>query len=53
MDEANKITVADLLDYVAAKICDDYCKYPEQYGEDNEEELYKYCEKCPLSRLGI
>ena len=46
--EDNK-TITKILEEVAAKICDDYCKYPYQF--DSEEELYKVCETCPLERL--
>lgn len=49
----NEPTVADLLNRMAADFCDNYCKFPEQYGEDQEEQLYKHCENCPLNLLGI
>ena len=34
------------------KICDNYCKYPEIYSnEEEEDKLYEHCDKCPLNKL--
>lgn len=46
-------TITTLLNDMAADFCDNYCKYPEQYDEDHEEELYKHCETCPINILGV
>lgn len=53
--EPNK-TVCDILNTVAAQVCDDLCKWPEKYrdGDDEQEELYaEHCNSCPLRMLGI
>lgn len=56
-DKYKRPTIADTLNYVAAKICDDYCKWPEKCagkGEEGEGELYeKHCNFCPLNLLGL
>lgn len=51
-------TVTELMDWIAGRICDDYCKYPDiAKGEVDDPDLAddhlytKYCEHCPLSRL--
>jgi hypothetical protein len=37
---------------LAKRICDDYCKYPETYGDDGfEETLDTHCATCPLDAL--
>ena len=41
--------LSQVLDDVKEKMCDEYCKYPNEY-EDNEI-LEVICEKCPLNRL--
>lgn len=40
----------EILEEVAAEICDKYCKYPEKYA-DYEDMLDEQCDKCPLGRL--
>lgn len=53
MSEESK-TVVGLLNKVASDMCDNYRKWPEKCGEDNEKELYEeHCEKCPLGKLGL
>ena len=45
-------TVVNIIHEVIESICNEYCKFPEQYTEDNEENLYsEHCEKCPLNKL--
>lgn len=46
------------LEEIKADICDNYCKYPEQYWleyedsvEAHEQMLREQCEECPLNRL--
>lgn len=46
-------TITGLLNKLASDICDNYCKYHEGYTEDEEAELFKHCEECPLNMLGI
>lgn len=37
---------------VVEKLCDQYCKYPQMYpNEEQQEELEKICEDCPLNIL--
>ena len=52
MTEDKTPTVVDLLDKVAYEICRHYCKYLEQF-ENDEEKLNEHCEKCPFDILGI
>jgi hypothetical protein len=40
-------TVADIIEEVKKKICDDYCKYAE-----DEKKCEEMCPDCPLNRLG-
>ena len=51
-------SVTEILEHVKTKICDTYCKYPEQceaehkdYDEAYNVLLEKYCEGCPLNLL--
>ena len=51
-----RVKVTEILDHVAAEICDKYCKWPEQYKDDNGDELEcklydEHCEKCPLNMI--
>ena len=50
-------TIAELMNKMAADICDNYCKWPEKYKtEDGDEDGRLYDEKCgdcPLHILGI
>jgi len=42
------------LEEVAGEICDHYCKFPEAYGDredDNQRMIEEKCNKCPLDRL--
>lgn len=48
MEDDNKIS--KLYDLIAERICDDYCKYPEQYDE-TEALLEERCNDCPLNYL--
>ena len=42
-------TITGMLEEIAAEICDDYCKYPNEVA--SQEELNKICAKCPLERI--
>lgn len=50
-DKEKAKTVYEILEEVKASICDEYCRYPYQFGEDEEDDLYAICETCPLERL--
>ena len=44
------ITISEMLEDIATKICNDFCKYPDMCK--HEEDLYKICENnCPLNRF--
>lgn len=43
-------TVFEIIEEVKTDICDNYCKYPEQY-KDYDDMLDEQCDKCPLGRL--
>lgn len=42
-------TVTDILEEVSNKICDHYCKYPNEITD--QEELKEKCLNCPLRKL--
>ena len=48
-------SVTGLLDDIAAQICNSYCKWPDQYKDENGEEtdaLYdEKCSDCPLKLI--
>lgn len=51
-------TVPEMIQEIADKICNDYCKYPDQVRsqvkdiDDAENTLIAtYCDGCPLQRL--
>ena len=49
--EENKLkNVTEILEEVKNEICDNYCKYPEEY-EDYEDMLKERCEDCVLNLL--
>lgn len=56
MTEPTK-TVTQLLNDMAAKFCNDYCRWPWVYRDGNEEDegrMYEEkCNKCPLNILGL
>ena len=41
--------ITQILEEIAAQICDEYCKYPSQIA--SQEELDRICESCPLERI--
>ena len=50
------MSVVDELAKIVNKICDEYCKWPEEYGVmyelyKAEERLAEKCENGPLTRL--
>ena len=47
-------TIANQLEDIAGEICNNYCKYPDQWDEDKEGmdiSESEYCQKCPLNML--
>ena len=45
-------TVTALLDEAKARICDELCKFPELYKNDEDRLMIEQCiPKCPLSML--
>ena len=42
-------TMKAMLEEMAAEICRDYCKYPNEI--ESQEELDKICEKCPFEKI--
>ena len=47
-------SISKQLEEIANEICNNYCKYPEQWDEEKEGcELSEseYCTNCPLNRL--
>ena len=54
MDARDKGVDMETLEKLAEKICDKYCKFPEAYGDredDNERMIEEKCNKCPLTEL--
>ena len=49
LEKDKQQTIPQILEEVKTAICDNYCKYPNEIKDD--EELYDFCEKCPLGRL--
>lgn len=44
--------IVDMLQDISSDICNHYCKYPDIYQKEEEEDkLYEHCDKCPLNRL--
>ncbi len=50
--EARRINLADLLNDMAADICDNYCKFPEQYQGRECALEEERCKSCPLNIIG-
>lgn len=48
-------SVSEILDEVKNAICNDYCRYPREYDEDENGGLElcdsDICRNCPLNRL--
>jgi hypothetical protein len=47
-------SISKQLEEIANEICNNYCKYPEQWDEEKEGcELSEseHCKNCPLNRL--
>lgn len=48
MEHAEKV-----IEQVKVDICEDYCRYPREWDEEQNGELYDsdICNNCPLNRL--
>jgi len=54
MDAKDNTPDREELEDIVGKICAKYCKFPEAYGnreDDNQRMIEERCEKCPLNRL--
>ena len=49
------MTVCEQIEKIKEQICDNYCKYPEQFKkgkiEDIDELVNTICKNCPLLKL--
>ena len=55
MEQESKGTVAEIIEHVKVRICDDYCRYTKEWDSETEGcELYEseICTNCPLNLLG-
>ena len=43
-------TIPEMVEEVKINICDNYCKYPSEYT-DQEQMIEERCENCPLCQL--
>lgn len=50
-DKEKQKTIYDLLDEVAATMCDKYCKYPESYEGTYDEMVEEICANCPMCKV--
>lgn len=50
MESEKQQTVSEIIEQVAAEICDQYCRYPDMY-RGCEDIIDFYCSDCPLNRL--
>lgn len=48
-----KERITEQLEEIAGEICNNYCKYPDQWDEEKDGDLSEsdICKDCPLSRL--
>ncbi len=46
-------TISEIIEDVKIEICDHYCKYPDIWDEEKEEQTLEdaKCRLCPLGRL--
>lgn len=44
-------SVADIIEEVITEVCDNYCKFSEQYAGRLDELNNEKCGSCPLNRL--
>ena len=51
-----KLWVSGIIEAVKSAMCDTHCKYPDQYGANQNDEAWdamneEVCSKCPLNAL--
>lgn len=51
MNEKKELTITQILDDIKTEICDDYCRHPYQFSDEEQEDLGAICEHCPLERI--
>lgn len=49
-------TIAQRLEDIQDRMCDEYCKWPSQYPLDTDDDAYdrigaEHCDNCPIQRL--
>lgn len=44
------VTVTGLLEEIANDFCDNYCKYPSEYT-DEDKLMKEHCERCPIMKI--
>ena len=44
------VTVTGLLQEIADDFCDNYCKYPDRYT-DEDKMMEEHCDQCPLNKI--
>ena len=45
-------TIVGMLGEIISTMCDKYCKFPQMYTGENEDELYEeHCDGCILNKL--
>lgn len=49
-------TIAQRLEDIHDRMCDEYCKWPSQYPLDTDDDAYnmmgaEHCDNCPIQRL--
>lgn len=43
--------ITDILDQIETEICNNYCKWPEQYDKDDDSLIEEVCNNCPLNMI--
>ena len=58
IEKGEVMNVIELIQWVADEVCDNYCKYPDEYFRKykDEDEAFEHlycekCEKCCLNKL--
>ena len=50
MDKSISESICEIFEEIKETMCDKYCKYPEQYADD-ESMWEEQCENCPMCKL--
>lgn len=51
IEKEASFTMTDMVEMVRERICDEYCRYPLVYSDDDER-LQLECDRCPMRLLG-